>query len=61
MQTEGSTYTGPVDAAVGIYEKNGVKDGLYAGVSAGMSDVAGSCLAMSGFAAWRSSHPNFTL
>lgn len=34
MQTEGSTYSGPVDAAVGIYEKNGVKDGLYAGVSA---------------------------
>lgn len=34
MQTEGSTYSGPLDAAVGIYKKNGIKDGLYAGVSA---------------------------
>jgi len=34
MQTEGSTYSGPYDAAVGIYNKNGIKDGLYAGVSA---------------------------
>lgn len=34
MQTEGSTYKSASDAAVGIYKKNGVKDGLYAGVSA---------------------------
>ena len=34
MQTEGSTYSGAVDAAKGIYKKDGVKDGLYAGVSA---------------------------
>ena len=34
MQTEGSTYSGFSDAAFGIYKKNGIKDGLYAGVSA---------------------------
>lgn len=34
MQTEGSTYNGVADAAVGIYQKDGIKDGLYAGVSA---------------------------
>ncbi len=34
MQTEGSTYNGVADAAVGIYKKDGLKDGLYAGVSA---------------------------
>lgn len=34
MQTEGSTYSGAVDAAKGIYKKDGIKDGLYAGVSA---------------------------
>ena len=35
MQTEGNTYKGFGDAMVGIYRKDGVKDGLYAGVSAG--------------------------
>ena len=35
MQTEGNTYKGFGDAAVGIYQKDGVKDGLFAGVSAG--------------------------
>lgn len=34
MQTEGSTYNGFADAATGIYKKDGLKDGLYAGVSA---------------------------
>ena len=34
MQTEGNTYSSALDAAKGIYEKNGIKDGLYAGVSA---------------------------
>eukprot|EP00585_Thalassiosira_rotula_P006783 CAMPEP_0196141414 /NCGR_PEP_ID=MMETSP0910-20130528/9668_1 /TAXON_ID=49265 /ORGANISM="Thalassiosira rotula, Strain GSO102" /LENGTH=306 /DNA_ID=CAMNT_0041402569 /DNA_START=83 /DNA_END=1003 /DNA_ORIENTATION=+ len=34
MQTEGSTYNGLNDAATGIYKKDGLKDGLYAGVSA---------------------------
>mmetsp|Transcript_22699 Transcript_22699/g.40645 ORF Transcript_22699/g.40645 Transcript_22699/m.40645 type:complete len:310 (-) Transcript_22699:125-1054(-) len=34
MQTEGSTYSGFTDAITGIYKKDGVKDGLYAGVSA---------------------------
>lgn len=34
MQTEGSTYNSVTDAAVGIYKENGVKEGLYAGVSA---------------------------
>lgn len=34
MQTEGTTYTGFGDALCGIYEKDGLKDGLYAGVSA---------------------------
>jgi hypothetical protein len=34
MQTEGSTYSGFADAAVGIYQKNGLKEGLYAGVLA---------------------------
>lgn len=34
MQTEGSTYRGVGDAAAGIYKKDGLKDGLYAGVSA---------------------------
>jgi len=34
MQTEGSTYDGFLDAAVSIYEKDGLKEGLYAGVSA---------------------------
>lgn len=34
MQTEGSTYSGFTDAAAGIYKKDGVKEGLYAGVSA---------------------------
>lgn len=34
MQTEGSTYNGVADAATGIYKKDGLKDGLYAGVSA---------------------------
>ena len=34
MQTEGSTYSGFTDAAKGIYEKDGLKDGLFAGVSA---------------------------
>lgn len=34
MQTEGNTYSGVSDAAAGIYKKDGVKDGLYAGVSA---------------------------
>lgn len=35
MQTEGNTYAGFGDAAMGIYRKDGVKDGLFAGVSAG--------------------------
>jgi hypothetical protein len=35
MQTEGNTYSGFRAAAVGIYQKDGVKDGLFAGVSAG--------------------------
>jgi solute carrier family 25 oxoglutarate transporter 11 len=34
MQTEGHTYSGFADAALGIYRKNGLKEGLYAGVSA---------------------------
>lgn len=34
MQTEGSSYSGFTDAAIGIYNKDGIKDGLYAGVSA---------------------------
>jgi solute carrier family 25 oxoglutarate transporter 11 len=34
MQTEGSSYSSFTDAAMGIYTKNGIKDGLYAGVSA---------------------------
>lgn len=34
MQTEGSTYSGFADAAKGIYKADGVKEGLYAGVSA---------------------------
>jgi solute carrier family 25 oxoglutarate transporter 11 len=34
MQTEGNTYNGFTDAAKGIYKKDGIKDGLYAGVSA---------------------------
>lgn len=34
MQTEGSTYSGVADAASGIYKKDGLKGGLYAGVSA---------------------------
>lgn len=34
MQTEGSTYSSFADAAAGIYKKDGVKEGLYAGVSA---------------------------
>eukprot|EP00584_Thalassiosira_punctigera_P022034 CAMPEP_0172551016 /NCGR_PEP_ID=MMETSP1067-20121228/35034_1 /TAXON_ID=265564 ORGANISM="Thalassiosira punctigera, Strain Tpunct2005C2" /NCGR_SAMPLE_ID=MMETSP1067 /ASSEMBLY_ACC=CAM_ASM_000444 /LENGTH=306 /DNA_ID=CAMNT_0013338727 /DNA_START=76 /DNA_END=996 /DNA_ORIENTATION=+ len=34
MQTEGSTYNGFTDAAAGIYKKDGLKEGLYAGVSA---------------------------
>ena len=60
MQTEGSTYSGPVDAAAGIYRKNGVKNGLYAGVSAGML-MSGSCLALHIDSLWRwshQSHPN---
>jgi hypothetical protein len=35
MQTEGNTYKGFNDAAAGIYRKDGIKDGLFAGVSAG--------------------------
>lgn len=34
MQTEGSTYSGVADAASGIYKKDGLREGLYAGVSA---------------------------
>lgn len=34
MQTEGASYSGFVDAAVGIYHKHGLREGLYAGVSA---------------------------
>lgn len=34
MQTEGNTYSGVGDAVKGIYQKDGLKDGLYAGVSA---------------------------
>mmetsp|Transcript_5278 Transcript_5278/g.11983 ORF Transcript_5278/g.11983 Transcript_5278/m.11983 type:complete len:310 (+) Transcript_5278:81-1010(+) len=34
MQTEGSTYSGFTDAFSGIYKQDGLKDGLYAGVSA---------------------------
>lgn len=34
MQTDGNSYDGVADAAVGIYQKDGLKDGLYAGVSA---------------------------
>lgn len=34
MQTEGSTYSGAGDAIKGIYKKDGLKEGLYAGVSA---------------------------
>ena len=34
MQTTGNTYTSASDAAVQIYKKDGLKDGLYAGVSA---------------------------
>mmetsp|Transcript_8975 Transcript_8975/g.15597 ORF Transcript_8975/g.15597 Transcript_8975/m.15597 type:complete len:310 (+) Transcript_8975:157-1086(+) len=34
MQTEGSTYSGFADACKGIYQKDGIKDGLYAGISA---------------------------
>jgi len=34
MQTEGNTYSGFGDALCGVYKKDGIKDGLYAGVSA---------------------------
>ena len=34
MQTDGASYSGFLDAARGIYKKDGLKDGLYAGVSA---------------------------
>ncbi|ACI64349.1 mitochondrial carrier protein, partial [Thalassiosira pseudonana CCMP1335] len=34
MQTEGNTYKGFGDAAKGIYKKDGLKDGLFAGISA---------------------------
>lgn len=34
MQTDGSTYNGFRDAASGIYKQDGIKEGLYAGVSA---------------------------
>ena len=34
MQTEGSTYNSATEAAKGIYKQDGLKDGLYAGVSA---------------------------
>jgi len=34
MQTEGSSYNNAKDAICGIYQKDGLKDGLYAGVSA---------------------------
>jgi hypothetical protein len=46
MQTEGNAYSGFGDAAVGIYQKDGLKDGLYAGVSAGtfFIDAIATCL-----------------
>lgn len=34
MQTEGAEYKGPMDCATQIYQKNGLKKGLYAGISA---------------------------
>jgi hypothetical protein len=34
MQTGGATYSGPLDCATQVYEKNGLKNGLYAGISA---------------------------
>lgn len=34
MQTEGTSYNNFADALCGIYKKDGLKDGLYAGVSA---------------------------
>lgn len=34
MQTEGSSYSGLGDAVCGIYKKDGLREGLYAGVSA---------------------------
>lgn len=34
MQTEGATYGGPVDCAKSIMEKEGFKNGLYAGIGA---------------------------
>ena len=34
MQTEGVQYKGTVDAAVQIFRRSGMRDGLYAGVSA---------------------------
>lgn len=34
MQTEGAEYKSPVDCAKQIVERSGVKDGLYAGISA---------------------------
>jgi hypothetical protein len=34
MQTEGVQYKGTLDAAVQIFRRSGLRDGLYAGVSA---------------------------
>ena len=34
MQTEGVQYKGTIDAAVQIFRRSGLRDGLYAGVSA---------------------------
>ena len=34
MQTGGTDYDGPLDCAKKVYEKNGLRKGLYAGISA---------------------------
>jgi hypothetical protein len=34
MQTEGSDYKSPLDCATQVYQKNGFRKGLYAGISA---------------------------
>jgi hypothetical protein len=34
MQTEGAVYNSPLDCGTQIYQKNGLKKGLYAGISA---------------------------
>lgn len=34
MQTGGAEYAGPLDCAKQVYDKNGLRKGLYAGISA---------------------------